>query len=64
VTRNRAETQPGNRGEVDRKKRIAIIAAFASGWLFRDPTSGPVWQIGLALVLALVGVFRLYLHET
>jgi hypothetical protein len=37
---------------------------FASGWLFRDPTSVPLWQIGLALLLAGVGVFWMYLHES
>ena len=46
--------------------RIAVPASalFASGWLFRDPTSVPLWQIGLALLLAGVGVFWLYLHES
>jgi hypothetical protein len=46
--------------------RIAVppSALFASGWLFRDPASIPLWQIGLALLLAGVGVFWLYLHES
>ena len=46
--------------------RIAVPAStlFASGWLFRDPTSVPLWQIGLALLLAGVGVFWMYLHES
>jgi hypothetical protein len=44
--------------------RIAVPAStlFASG--FRDPTSVPLWQIGLALLLAGVGVFWMYLHES
>jgi hypothetical protein len=46
--------------------RIAVPACslFASGWLFRDPTSVPVWQIGFALMLAAVGVFWMYWHES
>jgi hypothetical protein len=46
--------------------RIAVSASalFASGWLFRDPRAVPLGQIGLALFLAGVGVFWLYLHES
>jgi hypothetical protein len=36
---------------------VPASALFASGWLFRDPSSVQVWQIGLALLLAGVGVF-------
>jgi hypothetical protein len=45
--------------------RIAVPAGslFASGWLLRDPTSVPLWQIGLAIFLASVGVAWMYLHE-
>jgi hypothetical protein len=43
---------------------VPSIALFASGWLSKDPASVPVWQIGLALLLAGVGVFWMYLHET
>ena len=45
--------------------RIAAQAGFlfASGWLLRDPASVPVWEIGLALLLAALGVSWMYLHE-
>ena len=38
--------------------------SIASGWLFRDPTSVPLWRIGLAIFLAGVWVFWMYLHES
>ncbi len=46
--------------------RIAVPASalFASGWLLRDPASIPLWQIGLGLLLASVGVVWMYLHES
>jgi hypothetical protein len=46
--------------------RIAVPAAslFASGWLLRDATSVPLWQIGLGILLASVGVVWMYLHES
>src|SRR5450755_2244794 len=45
---------------------VAVPASvlFAFGSLFGDPTSVPLWQIGLALLLAGVGVFWIYLHES
>ena len=42
---------------------IPAGALFASGWLLKDPFSVPVWQIGLALLLACVGLFWMYIHE-
>jgi len=46
--------------------RIAAQAGFlfASGWLLRDASSVPVWELGFALLLAAVGVFWMYLHES
>lgn len=43
--------------------RVAVPACslFASGWLIKDPASVPIWQLGLALFLAGVGVFWIYL---
>ena len=43
---------------------VPASALFAFGWLFGDPTSVPLWQIGLALPLAGVGVFWIYVHES
>jgi len=46
--------------------RIAVPACslFASGWLLRDPMSVPLWQIGLGLVLASIGVAWIFLHQS
>ena len=45
--------------------RIAAQAGLliASGWLLKDPISIPVWQIGLALVLAAAGIAWMFLRE-
>lgn len=46
--------------------RIAVPACslFASGWLLRDPTSVPGWQIGLGLLLASLGVSWMYWRQS
>lgn len=44
--------------------RIGSQAAllFASGWLLRDPSAVPLWQIGIGLILA-AGIVWMYFRE-
>ncbi|QWG19455.1 hypothetical protein KMZ68_06305 [Bradyrhizobium sediminis] len=43
---------------------VPVISIFASGWLLRDPMSVPLWQLGLGLLLASIGVAWLYLRQS